>query len=740
MSLVKICLDSAEDTWRGTIKTEFPLFLDTPVVKADPDPKNKRHWQFYTTPLTNSRGEKQWTTHMQVFKPAEVEKVFRDTIVPMYESAYGRPVTDTQALLSRLVHDNFAYLYFHEQFHPTFCPDSKNDQKLFDKALYDGIKAGCPGISKPQVLQKVGNVRNAGWDQVIDGAFYQLTNYRNSLEDRLKVVLPQANIALPQFGQLADGVVPIFDIIEFEKNPKAFDSMFYPLSRAIYGLMFTKEAAMRKNVFTYFKDRICRQMRPQEFQQAITSALRGVVSELDKDQRDFARLDKTQFERDVLDLYQHYDDPAYDHVHERVVTAINDLFLDKRTRYDAMRGFVKPLAKYISLRQEEKRHGTHINNQPGQGDPQPGQGQPGEGQGQGQPQPGQGQDGKPGDQQTAGDQPGGNTEQALLNLADMLGEGEGNQLLSQMANGGQTGGPAQAQKKLTALASDQFYKRNVPEINFRSPDLEAVELSMGKRLVPEYQTTIYVEAANVANLPLDQIHQFQEETGITQLFQLSEFQFQYDIYDWVEVEETDYTYKNTGLQVPRNVVFHVDSSGSMGSAMYVGTGSQYDTLMHVCYGTLKALLKGSEEMQEPVNVIAANFSNGTLVSDAIDLRHMYDTPNNSAKRVLTGFQGGGTEYSPSAMRKVRSMLEDGPTVHIFATDGGIFNADAAYSVIEQEMRHPDTTLLYFEIGCASSFGHRINQLAQQRPKVQYFPNTTIKQVQDKSLEILLDYD
>ena len=165
-------LDTAESTWREAIKTEFPLFLDTPVVKAKPDAKNKRHWQFYTDLKT---------THMDVFKPEMVEKLFRDAIMPMYEAAYGTTEAPSQELLERLIHDNFTYLYFHEQFHPTFCPDSKTDEKQVDKALYDGIKAGDPRAQPQDLLRKVGNVRNAAWDQVIDTAFFTLSNFGNSV-------------------------------------------------------------------------------------------------------------------------------------------------------------------------------------------------------------------------------------------------------------------------------------------------------------------------------------------------------------------------------------------------------------------------------------------------------------------------------------------------------------------------------------------------------------------------------
>ena len=159
-------LETAEQTWRQTIQIEYPLFADMPVIKAKPDPKNSRHWMFYTDLKT---------IHMDVFKPEVVEKNLRDTIQHMYQGAYGVSIVPSDELMQRLLHDHFTYLFFHELFHPAYCPDSKEDEKLVDKALYNGIEAALPSTPKPDILKRVGNARNAGWDQVGDTGFSHLS-------------------------------------------------------------------------------------------------------------------------------------------------------------------------------------------------------------------------------------------------------------------------------------------------------------------------------------------------------------------------------------------------------------------------------------------------------------------------------------------------------------------------------------------------------------------------------------
>jgi len=246
----------------------------------------------------------------------------------------------------------------------------------------------------------------------------------------------------------------------------------------------------------------------------------------------------------------------------------------------------------------------------------------------------------------------------------------------------------------------------------------------------------------VLGLNLEKILEFQQQTGITQLFQITDHEFRYDIYDWEEIEIRDYQFEPRGMDLPSNVIFHVDSSGSMGSAIYVGTGSPYDTLMHVSYGILKTLVKAAQESKKQVNILSANFSNGTILSQPVELQTMYDTPNNDAKRVLTGFQAGGTVYSPDTFPKIRPLLKPGKTVHVWITDGGLESGSApqTYREIESATADPNTSFLYFEIGTQSGFGMQMKQLEQRRTNVKCHLGVTIQQIQSQALEVMIQYD
>ncbi len=725
MSIVLEALDRGEQNWRKIVKAEYPLFSNIPVKKAKPNPKSKRHWMFYTD---ND------TVYMDIHKPEEVERIFRESIQKMYRQAYGMDVSPGDDLVKRLLHDNFVYLHFHELFHPLYCPNSKEDEKRVDEAIYKGIMQAEPGLSKKQAVLKVGHSRNACWDQIIDSGFFYLSNYGNSLEGRINHVLTQSGIQLPEVPHLPDAVVPIFDITELEVFKEDFESMFYPLTRALYGLLFTREPQLRGAIFDYFKQRITKQMKADEFDKVMVQALKGFGTELSAAQWYFLQSERGEFEHDVTMLYKNYATDS-DH-HASLIKQLAIMLLDKQTRYDAIRGFIKPLSKYISLAKEEKRHGTHIlAGIPMSGDdPENGEGT----------ESGGGQDGQP-----TVNQPGGNAEQALTNLADILNNLDANDLLSGVANDtqptpkpGNKGGPARSDARLIELATDEYYKRNAKEAIIRSPDYEAVTIQLGTRKIPVYVGSQNVAAQDIHNLPIERILKFQQDTGIVQLIKISDYEYRYDQYEWEEIPDTDYCFDTTGLIMPDTIVLHVDSSSSMGPPKFVGTGSKYDVLMRICYSTLKTLRKASEEMRKEVYVINVNFGDVTLISKPQLLSHMMDTPHNEGKRILTGFQYGGTVYSPLAFDTIRKSRPNGKMVHLFVTDGDLstFCIEPTIKKIREEVARPQTAFLYFEIGCSTGIGKEMQKIKEEFPNLQYHPNITIQDVQSKALEVLLNYD
>ncbi len=296
--------------------------------------------------------------------------------------------------------------------------------------------------------------------------------------------------------------------------------------------------------------------------------------------------------------------------------------------------------------------------------------------------------------------------------------------------------------RLHNLANDEYYKRNAKEIPIRSPDYTAQQVTMGKKRVPNYVSTRELGVEEIPHLPLEDILRFQEETGITQLFELSEQRWRYDLYEWIEKEDLDYTYDVKGLDIPENIVFHNDSSGSMGSIDYTGKPCSYNTLMHIETGLLKTMEKAAVLAKKDPLIIAANFSKGTLVSEALPLSTVWTTPNNSVKQVMSGFQGGGTTYTPVAFDEIEKKLLPGKTVHILVTDGALDGncVEGTIQKIEQTLQKPDTSFLYFEVGTKSPFGTRLETLGKKYGNLRYYGNICLEDIEKKSLEVLVTYD
>ena len=574
-------------------------------------------------------------------------------------------------------------------------------------------------------------------------------------------------------------------------------SSFFAVYIGLTSFLYSKNANTRALVFDYFQQKASQHIKPKELQEFIKESLKGFVSNLSQEQLNFARIDTTQFQEDIENIVDNYSNPQYDSVHQQVNQTITNLLQNKNTRYDAIGGAIRPFSPHIPFEEDTEKNcyssnqnGSSENNQPGE--QQPGQQggeqqeqddtQQGEQQGEQQPgQPGQpggeqqpGQSGQQGGEQQGGEQQGGeqqggeqqggeqqpgqqggeqqeqddtqqglsNTENAIINLSEILEEDERDDLLTSVSNqGGTQGGEASTNSRLVAIAQDQYYKKNVSPIELVSTEYDSVRQDLGKRFRYKRIGETIVNKKDLLKLNLTEISKFQREVGLPMLIPLpNQVAYRYIEYEPYETEEIGVSREQKGLILPDNLIIHVDSSGSMDASNYVGTGKPYDTLMHVVYGILKTLKEEATEERKEISVTTVNFSNTTQLSKPVEIQEMYDTFNNSAKNVLASPQNGGTTYDASVFQQIDENLEKGKTAHIFVTDGELHNGEPTIKAIEGLAQNKDTSFLYFEIGgYNSSTGEAIRKLSQRHHNVQYHPNVNIEEIKDKALEVLLEY-
>lgn len=707
MALLEDELKTAESFWRPIVVAEQPLFGDLPIETVPPNPKHKRHWMF----ATNNR-----KILAHVYKPEYVLKKFEEVVVPLFREAYGFPVDkrDEKSLAKYLVRDVFDYLLFHELFHPVFCPKSTTDMEKFDVALKNGIRRAEPHLQDPDIVNKAGNSRNAFWDFFIDTFFQQYGVENGVFQRHLQHAFQQRNDLLGQhrLTHLPDGVITPWDVVELADHQP--ETLFYPITRAMYSLLFCQEPALRTAVFDYFRNKMGRMISDRDLETAIISSFFGAVKYIDA--RDLTRLhlDKQEYLGAAASLFTERNTQEGSLARGKVVRAITELGIRTEYRYPALEGIVEPLSKFIHTQKEEKRDGAYTEDQEGEGDAQ-----------------------------TPQTHSGGGAEQVLQSMINQNDSDLGNMLPS-IANDPRKPKSRRSQR-LSNLAKDEFYKRNAREIPIKSPRRDAVTLDVGMIRRPYKIQELLLTPEQVINLPLDNISQFQLETGIQCLFELSPHQYRYDIYEWREEPIKDFTYVKSGIVLPDNLIFRVDGSGSMlipGGEAFVGSKNRYDMLMHVVYGIAKSVSKAAQEMSKEIQVLGVSYSDDgcTQVSNPLELQAFYTTPNNEVKQVLLNPQGGSTYHDLPAYQEPYRRMKPGKTLEITIADGDL-DTDHTQSIAEVKkiLSQQKNHVVYFPIFQEGTFAGRIRALAPHFSNLTYLPFLNFDALQAAATGIIIQY-
>ena len=698
-------LVTAESIWRDITFSQQPLFADMPIERVEPNPQHKRHWMFATD-------DRKIMAH--VYKPDYVLQKFEEVVVPLFSDAYGFSVDKKQRgeLAQQLVQDTFTYLLFHELFHPVYCPKSKTDKEKFDVALKDGIKRAEPHLPPRDLVNKAGNVRNAMWDLLIDTFFTHYSRNGSAYDNGLRREISRRSIQLGNYPieTLPDGIVTTWDVVELADNDP--ETLFYPITRAMYGLLHCDNENLRENVFSYFRNKIGRKISDDDLERAVVGAFAGTVKYLDDAELARVGVDKARFIEAAQELYESRDDQKGTEARRYVTRGITAINTRAELRYRSIEGIIEPLAKYINTQKEEKRDGANSEGEQGEGD-----------------------------EQTPTTQQGGGAEELLQSLINQDDQ-DVDSMLPSIAND-QSAPQTNRNKRLSNLAKDEYYKRNARELPIKSPTIEAETKEVGKIRTPVKVSERLLTPDQLHNLPMDQIIQFQQDTGLLCLVRLSPHQWRYDIYEWHEQPIMDYEYRKTGIILPDNIIFRVDGSGSMTSTdAFVGTKNRYDSLMHVIYGITKSTSQAAKKMQKEINVEAGSYSNPgqTIVSDPVELQTFYDTPNNSAKQVLLNPQKGSTHHDLPAYQEAHARCKPGKTVEIIVTDGDLdTDHDRSVTEIRRILDAEDNVMVYFPIFQEGAFARRMGRLAGIKSNLTYKPFLSFDRLQSTANDVIIQY-
>jgi len=211
-------------------------------------------------------------------------------------------------------------------------------------------------------------------------------------------------------------------------------------------------------------------------------------------------------------------------------------------------------------------------------------------------------------------------------------------------------------------------------------------------------------------------------------------------YVLAETPQKSYSFKKTGIEIPDNWVFFQDSSSSMGSKNYVGTGCKFDLLNRVKYGLQNGLYKVCKDMKKDLKFGVVDFSDVTRYRGLDSLIKIYESRNHPIKEVSLDPQCGGTLFSSSVFPKIKKDLSPGKTIYTLITDGDIQgDTDSLYNEIERFSSQKNNSFVFVEVMSNSIFGGRIKGLAKANKTVLYYNVSNIKTIKDKLESILIKY-
>ena len=708
-NVVMQALDESEEIWRGAVSKRFPLFSDIKIDK-NPDPSKKISpntiWQFYID-------EDGKTMHTLIFEPKKVYQSFEKKIAPLYEIQKKEDI-------DKLLLDVLVYAHFHELGHPLDAPYSKSDRKRIDQAIFNGIIE--TGIRKPTAIKKAANAENMVLDMIDDTCFYARTS---SIEnDKLEEILEDSfsNRGYKN-KKLTDGVMMIYHVIEIstprrklrnKEDDEKLATIIYSLSRIPYVMLFVDDEDLRTKEYNLFEDKIKENgLADWNTKQREKEIFINMLSEQDKNVLKSLGINEKEYYNAIEIMFNNIgDNSVYLEAKKIVAKTIYLLFKNEQTRYNAIKGYIKPFADLIPTTRSPQRDAAN------------------EGAGQAV-----------------------DASDVLENILEGLSEEEANELLQELANEEDWSKPHKGDtaKKMSEKAIFEFYMRNAKELDILSPQSQFETKDVGKDIHVEKVNSKVINVEDLMELDLNEINELQEEFGyehpilvdLTPDKPPAEKIYELNEYIWVEDPIKVHRKVSVGIETPDNFVLLIDSSGSMGGPNYVGNGSKYDLLCRVVYGLFKGLTKANELMETSTNVKIINFSSATISSDFIDIKKGFN-PGTQLMNVLHLIQDDMTGLDVSAIEDAERKKREGKTLYAFITDGsfnqGPFsNIEYAVNYILNLANKPNNSIVFIEIGGMTSLGSRLNNLQTKVNNLRYYTVTRVNEISDKLGQMLIEY-
>ncbi len=288
---------------------------------------------------------------------------------------------------------------------------------------------------------------------------------------------------------------------------------------------------------------------------------------------------------------------------------------------------------------------------------------------------------------------------------------------------------------LEISAIHELYKRNHPKVNITSGVKQGETVIVGKKERFVLQKTSVVTEERLLRMNLSRLARFQQRTRLPVLIPLENGLYRINEYRIDEREIRDVVYVDTKLDVPEEVEFYVDSSGSMytnAENLGLNDGSSWDMLSSVLYGYVDALYQASQELQKPCSLRFHNFADTQKSSRRVSVDEFWEQGPAEVLKPLFKPENG---YSVEEL-DIKVQKDGKQRAYVVVTDGNLVidgRTQRESAKMKQLAKQPGTNVILFEIGGNYSLG----KVVSGDKNIHYYPVYDKHKMLQQGIEVLL---
>lgn len=325
-------------------------------------------------------------------------------------------------------------------------------------------------------------------------------------------------------------------------------------------------------------------------------------------------------------------------------------------------------------------------------------------------------------------------EQATF-VSGLTEQEDGNQFGLGQANSITNFDPSnQEMNTLDVFAIHEYYKRNHPRIRIVGENKVGEAIVTGQQEYWHLQRSRVITEDELAKVNLQRIATLQRRTRLPWLIDLNNGTYRLNEYEPKKRDIKDIVYADSQIDVPDEVDFYLDSSGSMyqqASNFGFNDGSSWDMLSNVLYGFIDALVQAGKVVGKQTKIRIHNVADRQVNSQTITAEE-FMKGNTSILSVLFKPENGyGVENLD-----IQPVNDGRKRAYVVVTDGNLVlegRTGRESAKMLSLARNPNNSVVLFEIGGTYGLGNAV----KNDQYVRYHPVHDKQKMLEAGLEVLL---